>query len=307
MPVSPPPPISAIGTSLSRGVLLFDTSSLPNDAVITAAEIQLYITYKVNNHNQSINVVSSTPASNTALAATDYPVASFGSTDFVAVDTNINDLTINTYNVFALNAAGIANIDVSGVSKFAVRLSDDIDDTPISGYTSGDSYISFSTAESSNKPKLVVTYTSAGGGYVWISDAGVDLNFIIFGQSNIDGYLEGKEFELGGVGKNYKLHRFLSKFATTANYSVELSLISEQVRKDYQVDLSSDSAVTWGGGYLWGAGYIWGGAPTSKYSWKSVSGLQGKTLKVRVRNRLANQPFEFNGVKLIVTGKLRQK
>lgn len=151
---------------IMRGFFLFDTSSLGSSATISAATGSLYFSGTIrNNWNNGTyskyTWCASTPASNTSLAAGDFD--NVGTTHFVT-DIAISALTQDTYNVFTMNASGLAAIDKVGVSKFAVRLNWDIDNSspPSSFNDNGDGGVVLlaDTAGTSSDPKLIVTYTS---------------------------------------------------------------------------------------------------------------------------------------------------
>ena len=146
---------------LSRGIFLFDTSALTAEATISAATISLYGALKDTGLGASeVDVVSSTPASDTAVANGDY--ANLGSTVFASLASG--SYTTEQYNDFSLNASGIANISKTGNSKFGIRINWDTDNSfggswgsnVISGYTFYDG----GTAGTGKDPKLVVTYTT---------------------------------------------------------------------------------------------------------------------------------------------------
>jgi hypothetical protein len=152
--------------NLVRDPILFDTSGLPDDATISAATISLYGSGKLDEAGvtPNINIYSSNPASNTALTGTDY--GTFGSTAFCdAPITYANWLTSSPYwNDFALNAAGLAAISKTGVSKFGTRNANyDVAATPPSWAYGDIQYLKAYSAEQGTgyKPKLVVTYTTA--------------------------------------------------------------------------------------------------------------------------------------------------
>ena len=71
-----------------RTNLLFDTSTIPDDATVTAATVEVVVTAKTDTLSvgQSTTVVSGTPASNTALTTADFD--QFGTTHLS------NDVTI---------------------------------------------------------------------------------------------------------------------------------------------------------------------------------------------------------------------
>lgn len=145
-----------------RGLFLFDTSGLNDTATITAATLSIRGQSKSDNLSVTpdINIYSSNPASNTAVAAGDYD--SLGSTAFSTAITYANWLTSATFNDFALNASGLAAIPVDGVAKFGARNANyDVSGTPPTWSSSKVSEIKCYNSEqgAGYKPKLVVTYT----------------------------------------------------------------------------------------------------------------------------------------------------
>ncbi len=146
---------------LRRLIFLFDTSCLPDDAIISAATLSLYGIAKKDNLSitPNVNIYSTNPASNTKLSPHDYD--SFGSTAF---STAITYSSWNTsgYNDFTLNSTGRAAISKTGVSKFGTRnASYDVADSAPSWSASVYSYLDTYMSEQGTgyKPKLVVTYT----------------------------------------------------------------------------------------------------------------------------------------------------
>lgn len=107
---------------LYRLIFLFDTSVLAGTSV-TAATLSLACQQKNQGLGQTpLHIVSSAPASNTALATGDYD--SLAATSFANI--TWSSIAIDAYNNFALNASGIANVNSSGISKFGARLGWDI-------------------------------------------------------------------------------------------------------------------------------------------------------------------------------------
>lgn len=148
---------------LRRSFFLFDTSSLPDGAVITNAVLSTYGTASSTKANQlgdaDFHIASSNPASNTAIVAADYAArgsTSFGSISFSAFGTD-------QYNDIILNATGIAAITKTGVSKFSGQLSWDISSffggiwfsAASSGFRA-----TFSDTAGSQDPKLTVDFTT---------------------------------------------------------------------------------------------------------------------------------------------------
>ena len=161
--------IKASGTTdqfvlLHRLILLFDTSVLADGAVISAATLSLYGVLKTDGLacTPDINIYASTPASNTALQASDY--GQTGATAYCATPiTYANWKTADPFwNDFSLNADGIAAISKTGISKFAARNANyDVANVKPAWVASETSYlIPYSSEKGVGfKPKLVVTYT----------------------------------------------------------------------------------------------------------------------------------------------------
>lgn len=106
--------------ALRRWIALFDTSSIADGNNIDSATLSLFGSAKTDTLSVTpdINIYSSAPASNTAVAAGDFD--SLGSTAFSTVIAYANWNTA-AYNDFVLNANGRANISKTGVSKFGAR------------------------------------------------------------------------------------------------------------------------------------------------------------------------------------------
>jgi len=150
--------------TLARYIALFDTSSLPDNDTIDAVTFEGVVIDKSDTLTPAgqIALVTSTPASNTALVTGDY--AQLGTVD-QAADVTIASITADsaTYNVWTLNATGRGNISNTGITKFGLRQIADADNVEPTG-TSGDNYIRLANADEDlagdKRPKLVVTHTS---------------------------------------------------------------------------------------------------------------------------------------------------
>lgn len=162
-------PIARLGAStttgnfqnLYRGLFLFDTSSLTSEANVTAAVLSLYGYSKWNGlGSETLAIVSSSPSSNTLLAATDY--SNLGSTSFGSV--SYSSYSTSAYNDISLNASGVSNVSKTGVSKFGTRGEWDRGGTFSGTWVSGDqsSFGAYFADQSgtSQDPKLVITYTT---------------------------------------------------------------------------------------------------------------------------------------------------
>ena len=160
---------------LYRGFFLFDTSPLPDICTITNAVLSIRgVGVKSDQANNSPdpawNIFASNPASDTALIAGDFDAIS--RTPFS--DTNVpHDTWADTYNDWIFNAAGLASISKTDISKYSLQeaIYDAGGATPNYGASGNITRITNYCSEEGAgfKPKLVVTYT--GGGWT-----GGDLN-----------------------------------------------------------------------------------------------------------------------------------
>lgn len=156
---------------LYRGIFLFDTSGLPDGCTIEdPSTLSLYGMGKGDNTlawYPNINIYSSAPASNTALAAGDYD--SLGTTAFSSPITYAGWSTTG-YNDFSLNTAGKNNISKTDVSKFGARNAgyDVANSAPTPWMPNCSAFLSTNFAEKGAgfKPKLVVTYTTGWTGKI---------------------------------------------------------------------------------------------------------------------------------------------
>lgn len=178
--------IVAHGTSnrfnvIHRGFFLFDTSSI-SGVTISAVVFSLYGKDKTDTFGigSDIDVVSSSPASNTELVTADYNdvgSTAFGSMSYASYSTS-------AYNDITLDANGIANITQGGISKFGVRVSNDTDNSAPTW--SASKVISFrgyyaDQTGTTYDPKLTVTYSSSlpikiNIGDVWKDGAAAKIN-----------------------------------------------------------------------------------------------------------------------------------
>lgn len=148
----------------SRIFLLFNTSSIDSGDQIDSAVLSVYqystITYELTTQSHGVTVVSSNPASNTALVAGDFDAV--GETR-LAQDISYGDFVQSEYTDWNFNAAGKSAIDKDGISKFALRDTDELDETePTWGGGDKNSWwpkLQGVFADSSTGPKLVVEHS----------------------------------------------------------------------------------------------------------------------------------------------------
>lgn len=156
-------------SQMRRAIFLFDTSALTAEATISAATLSLYGSAKSNGlGSPTLDIVSSTPVSSTALVNADY--AQLGTTVFS--DIAYASFSTSAYNDMALNASGLAAISKTSISKFGTRIGWDTDNSFGGVWAStADTYFQAYFADqagTTNDPKLVVTYTLPSLGVIII-------------------------------------------------------------------------------------------------------------------------------------------
>jgi len=153
--------------TLYRSIFLFDTSALPDGCQISSATLSIYgraTKADALSITPDINVYASNPASSTVLTGTDF--ATLGSTPFCDIPityANWNEGTPGTANEFVLNAAGLAAISKTGITKLGIRNAnyDVSGDAPGNWVSAAASAITcwFNEQGTTYRPKLVIEYT----------------------------------------------------------------------------------------------------------------------------------------------------
>jgi len=147
---------------LRRSFFLFDTSSLTSSAIISAVTLSLYGTGKTDpaSWTPNINIYTSTPASNTTLANSDYN-GNVGSTAQCDTVLTYANMPTAAYYDFTLNTTGRGNVSKTGISKFGARNANyDVANTSPTWSSGAQAYwLIYWASNGSNKPKLVITYT----------------------------------------------------------------------------------------------------------------------------------------------------
>lgn len=158
-------------TIIRRAFILFDdtANAIPDTDTVDSARIRFWVDAVSNqlsgatHDNSRIVAVSSAPASATNLVAGDYN--SQGSTNFGESNTQTN-LTTAAYNDITLNASGLSNIDITGLSQFALQYKWDFGDTTTGlTWTAGEvnqsvGMLFAETTGTANDPILEVTHSS---------------------------------------------------------------------------------------------------------------------------------------------------
>lgn len=159
-----------------RAIILFNTAAL-GDVTISSATLKLKGTAKSDplNWTPDLCVYSSNPAANDDIVAGDHD--SLGTTAFSDVITYAS-WSVADWNTFTLNAAGLAAINKTGITKFGIRNAnydvaealDPGNHTPSPWGSWKDSYLFFNTSESTgNEPILTINYNVAVGSTTGLS------------------------------------------------------------------------------------------------------------------------------------------
>ena len=149
----------------TRAFLLFDATAIPGGSTIDSATLGTTITSVYDAFTDSLVMVTSAPASDTAIVAGDH--------DSSGTTANSNtralaNLVLNTVghinNRFTLNAPGLANIKDNAISKFAIISEYDRDNDEPTYSSGGLSYVVMASADtglgSDRRPTLTIQYTA---------------------------------------------------------------------------------------------------------------------------------------------------
>ena len=135
---------------IERTFLTIDTSGLPDDAVISSAVLYVYITSVSNANSPSYRLYDSTHTD--TIIAGDYDL--MGTTE--QSGTYLTTPTASAFTSFTLNAAGLASINKTGYTKFAIReAAYDLGNVQ----PGGTNFIQIADSNTANDPYLEVTYT----------------------------------------------------------------------------------------------------------------------------------------------------
>jgi hypothetical protein len=141
--------------SIYRSAVFFDTSSLPDDVDITSATLSLYGWADGSQTDFDITVVEGSSLV-PPLALSDYGLLRGQTISGGAFNTA--GFSTSGYNDIQLNAAGMGWISKTGMTKFGLRSSLDIDIDDPTGYEDVAVISSDYGGGSDFYPKLVVTY-----------------------------------------------------------------------------------------------------------------------------------------------------
>lgn len=148
-----------------------DTSGLPDNAIISAATLNLYVTVNSNQDNDGddwMNVVQTSQASSSTLAVGDFDqCGAVNNPTEGATRIDLGSVSTSAYTAWTLDATGRGWISKTGFTLLGMREGHDAIDSPIDGSGGAtQNRLTFSTSEetgTSQDPYLSVTYTVPGG------------------------------------------------------------------------------------------------------------------------------------------------
>lgn len=174
--------------SLWRGIFVFDTSSILDDATINSATFEFYVEGKSDQLGGSheVALIDGASASNSALAIGDYQ--NQGTTK-QATNLTIAGITTSAYNTWTLNATGLTTINKTGFTKLGLNIEKDRANVEPTWGSLELARIYGQFLGSANEPKLTVIYTvgSSGDEITTTTTAGDDKVFGIVEETIADG------------------------------------------------------------------------------------------------------------------------
>lgn len=153
---------------ISRGFVLFDTSSIGSDTVSAA---DLWLQERISNNGRSADddntyCVQSSPASNTSLSTADFDACGSINSPTTSGDGYSVTTAISTsISQYFFNAGALAWVDTGGVTKLGLRHGDDFTTTTPTDATNPSYHgLNWYTAEvgAGNDPELTVTHAASG-------------------------------------------------------------------------------------------------------------------------------------------------
>lgn len=143
---------------ISRGFLFFNTSSIPDDAIITSATLYLYPWINYSGDAQDLVVTQGTTSTypHDPLDIGDYSASNYSGDGGRISSTS---WTTGDYETLSLNSTGLSWINISGGTKLVFRSSMDIDNSE--SVANSEFVIYMSEQDGTDKdPYLSVTYTT---------------------------------------------------------------------------------------------------------------------------------------------------
>jgi hypothetical protein len=151
---------SGTNFTIYRGGLYFDTSAIPDTDTILSATIYLHFnpnSSSINDTDQLVNIVSGSDLADGGIITGDYGEILNQGTIFSSEG---DKLWTDGWKAFNLNASGIAEISKTGLTKFALRGSHDINNVDDGPDFIENNYYDFNDSNGSDAPYIAVTHTT---------------------------------------------------------------------------------------------------------------------------------------------------
>lgn len=144
----------------TRGVAGFDASGIDDSEAADSATLSFVVFAKVDDFTSSLTIDRVVPADTSSLATGDYDRTGWSqvrqATDVTIASINADD---STYNDFTINATGLGNISVTGLTWYGMRISEDFDGTEPTWTSNDVSEVQIRSADNTGTtkdPKLVI-------------------------------------------------------------------------------------------------------------------------------------------------------
>lgn len=151
------------GYPINRTAFCFDTSTIGSGKTISSSTFSLYSATISNTtettYPANLALVQAILTSTANVVTGDFDLSHWGSTRFATDITLVTFMASSAYKDFALNASGVANVNMTGVSQFGIRPANDLDNNTPTARSYGNFYMADQTG-TTNDPKLVVTYAA---------------------------------------------------------------------------------------------------------------------------------------------------
>ncbi len=151
---------------IERSFFPFDTSALTSGVVISSADFAVKGTAKASTIDHKVVLDKTTPASTSSLATTDYELTHHDCVKQSDTEIACSTWSTSGFNVFALNATGLGNINKTGVTEFGGKILVDFSDTTPTWSNAAYSYVQCYFSEqtgTTSDPYLSVTYSTDSG------------------------------------------------------------------------------------------------------------------------------------------------
>jgi hypothetical protein len=151
--------------NLRRPILLFNTSGIPDNALITAAKLRVRVSYKsvIGTNAPALTVVNALPASNTDLVNADYQL--LGAAPLTTI-IPVTYFVVGYFSEFIFAPSSFGVINKQGITKLGIReyRYDCLGATPIWTESYTGYQLDFNSAEevAATRPHLCVNYFVPG-------------------------------------------------------------------------------------------------------------------------------------------------